>query len=231
MKRYPLLLSVSLFLSMLFFSCEENLSTASQRISYGIGYNLGQRSRYDYERANITIDYDLIVEGFKDGIMKNDPPLPLDQLIQEIESYFLEKQSEINAEKGKTFMEMNAARPDVVTLANGIQYRVLIPGTGPTPQPDDTVVCHYQVASVDGDLYQSSYVHGEPVEFNVNGVIKGWTEILPLMPAGSKWEVVIPPELAYGETGSAEVGPQETLVFEIELLEIKGKGRLNGNNH
>jgi FKBP-type peptidyl-prolyl cis-trans isomerase FklB len=231
MIRYLLLFCISLLLSVLFFSCEGDLSTASQRISYGIGYNLGQRSRYDYERANITVDYDLIIEGFKDGIMKNDPPLPIDQLIQEIESYFLEKQAEINIEKGKNYLEMNKTNQDVVALANGIQYRILIPGAGPTPQIDDTVVCHYQVTSVDGDLYQSSYIHGEPVEFRVNGVIRGWTEILQLMPLGSKWEVVIPPELAYGDAGSAEIGPNETLVFEIELLEIKDKGRKNGNHH
>jgi len=222
MKPCALLVYIPALLIFLFFSCQEDLATPPQRVSYGIGYNLGQRARYDYERANIAVDYNLVVRGFKDGIMKNDTPIPLDQLIHEIESFFLEKQSEINIEKGKSYLEMNITREGVVGLSNGMQYRILIPGTGAKPKRSDSVVCHYQVTSVDGDLSQSSYMHGEPVEFAVDGVIKGWTEILQLMPLGSKWEVVIPPELAYGDSGSAEIGPHETLVFEIELLEIKG---------
>ncbi|MBN1798399.1 MAG: FKBP-type peptidyl-prolyl cis-trans isomerase [Spirochaetales bacterium] len=222
MKPCMFLCSVIVLFGILFYSCEEDLTAPPQRISYGIGFNLGQRARFDYDRANITVDYELVVQGFKDGLMKNDPPIPVDQLMQEIESYFLEKQSEINMEKGTNYRKMNKARRDVEELASGIQYRIIIPGAGPKPKPADTVVCHYQVTSVDGDLYQSSYMHGEPVEFGVDGVIQGWTEILQLMPIGSKWEVVIPPELAYGANGSAEIGPYETLVFEIELLEIKG---------
>ena len=223
MKLYLFIFCISTLLSILFFSCHSELATASERLSYGFGYNIGQRSRYDYERANIEVDYNLIIKGFEDGIMGIDPPLPLHQLVQEMENILLEKQSDYNIEKGMNYLELNKTRQDVVALDNGMHYRVLISGSGPKPQLSDTVVCHYQVTSIEGDLYQSSYLAGEPVDFSVDGVIKGWTEILQLMPVGSKWEVVIPPDLAYGHRGNSEagIGPYETLIFEIELLQIE----------
>jgi FKBP-type peptidyl-prolyl cis-trans isomerase FklB len=206
---------------VLYLCCEDKLDTVQKRISYGIGYNLGQRSRYDYERGNIDVDYELLLRGFKDGIMKHDTPVPREQLTREIENLIMAKQGEINSKRGRSFLEQNKTKQGVVELPGGIQYRIITPGTGPKPKLNDTVVCHYQVSAIDGELIQSSYAQGKPVEFSVDDVIRGWTEVLRLMPVGSKWEVVLPPEYAYGETGSAEIGPNQTLVFELELLEIK----------
>jgi FKBP-type peptidyl-prolyl cis-trans isomerase FklB len=205
----------------LYPGCRPELDTEQKRISYGIGYNLGQRTRFDYERGNIEVDYELLLRGFADGLLKNDTPVPREQLSREIENFILSKQGELNDQRGRAFLEKNRTKPGVVELPSGIQYRVITRGSGPKPTLHDVVVCHYKVSTIDGELIQSSYAQGKPVEFAVDGVIRGWTEILQLMPVGSKWEVVLPPEYAYGREGSAEVGPNQTLVFELELLKIK----------
>ncbi len=209
------------FICFFWISCQNDLDTVQKRISYGIGYNLGRQSRFDYERGNIPIDYEMVLRGFKDGIMGNKTTVPREQLQREIESYIIEEQAETNTKKGRAYLERNKTQPGVVVLPDGIQYKILKAGAGPKPKLTDTVVCDYLVRSLDGEVIQSSYSHGKPVEFRVDGVISGWTEVLQLMPVGSKWEIVLPPEYAYGREGSAEVGPNQTLVFEIELLEIK----------
>ena len=123
---------------------------------------------------------------------------------------------------GKTFMEENAARPEVTTTASGLQYEVLVEGTGPMPSATDTVVTHYHGTLTDGTVFDSSVERGSPASFPVNRVIAGWTEALQMMGVGSKWRLVIPPELAYGERGAgAAIPPNATLVFEVELLEIQ----------
>jgi len=119
-------------------------------------------------------------------------------------------------------MAANKGKEGVVTLASGVQYKVLSPGTGKQPTLEDTVVCQYRGTLIDGKEFDSSYKRGQPATFPVKGVIKGWTEVLQLMPVGSKWQVVIPPALAYGERGAgADIGPNATLIFEIELVAIK----------
>ena len=122
----------------------------------------------------------------------------------------------------ETFMEENAARPEVTTTASGLQYEVLVEGTGPTPSATDTVVTHYHGTLTDGTVFDSSVERGSPASFPVNRVIAGWTEALQMMGVGSKWRLVIPPELAYGERGAGgAIPPNATLVFEVELLEIQ----------
>jgi len=216
-----ILLSGICFACLLWVSCQKELNTEQKRISYGIGYNLGQQSRFDYERGNLSIDYEMVLRGFRDGILGKEASLPREELQREIENFVMQEQGKINSEKGRAFLERNKTQPGVVQLPDGIQYKILKAGTGPKPKLTDTVVCDYLVRSLDGEVIQSSYAQGEPVEFRVDGVISGWTEILQLMPVGSKWEVVLPPEFAYGQSGSAEIGPSQTLVFEIELLKIK----------
>lgn len=125
-------------------------------------------------------------------------------------------------EAGDKFRTENAAKEGVVTLDSGIQYKVLTEGTGEKPTADSTVVAHYQGTLTDGSVFDSSYDRGAPATFALNRVVKGWQEVLPMMPVGSKWQVVIPPELAYGETGAPpKIGGNETLIFDIELIEIK----------
>lgn len=114
----------------------------------------------------------------------------------------------------------------MVTLPSGLQYKVLKEGTGPKPSASDSVVCNYQGTLINGTEFDSSYKRGQPATFPVSGVIKGWTEALQLMPVGSKWQLFIPPNLAYGERGAgADIGPNATLIFEVELMSIQGKGQ------
>jgi FKBP-type peptidyl-prolyl cis-trans isomerase len=127
-----------------------------------------------------------------------------------------------NKAEGEKFLAANKAKEGVVTLPSGLQYKVLTAGTGPKPTPEQTVVCNYKGTLIDGKEFDSSYKRGQPATFPVKGVIKGWTEVLQLMPVGSKWQVVVPPDLAYGERGAgADVGPNATLIFEIELISVK----------
>jgi len=126
-------------------------------------------------------------------------------------------------EQGKQFLEENGKKEGVHTLPDGLQYKVLKEGTGKKPQAADTVSVHYKGTLIDGTEFDSSYKRGQPAEFPVNRVIKGWTEALQLMPEGSKWMLYIPSRLAYGERGTpgGPIGPNETLIFEVELLKIK----------
>ena len=122
------------------------------------------------------------------------------------------------------FLEANKAKEGVTTLPSGLQYKVLTQGTGPKPTPADTVVCNYRGTLTNGKEFDSSYKRGEPATFPVSGVIKGWTEALQLMPVGSKYQLFIPPDLAYGERGAgSDIGPDETLIFEVELMSIQPK--------
>ena len=136
------------------------------------------------------------------------------------------KVAEVNKKEGETFLAENKAKDGVVTLASGMQYKILKEGTGPKPTTSDSVVCNYQGTLINGKEFDSSYKRGQPATFPVTGVIKGWTEALQLMPVGSKWQLFIPSDLAYGDRGAgADIGPGATLVFEVELLSIEDKSK------
>ena len=122
---------------------------------------------------------------------------------------------------GEAFLAENKSKEGVVTLPSGMQYKILTAGTGPKPTANDTVTCNYRGTLINGKEFDSSYKRGQPAAFPVSGVIKGWTEALQLMPVGSKWQLFIPPDLAYGDRGAgADIGPGETLIFEVELISI-----------
>jgi FKBP-type peptidyl-prolyl cis-trans isomerase len=132
-----------------------------------------------------------------------------------------------NKKEGETFLAANKTKEGVVALPDGLQYKILTAGNGPKPTATDTVVCNYRGTLINGTEFDSSYKRGQPVTFPVGQVIKGWTEVLQMMPVGSKWEVYIPSDLAYGPQGPGRggpIGPNETLVFEIELVSIQPKG-------
>ena len=131
--------------------------------------------------------------------------------------------AESNKKDGAAFLAANATKEGVVTLPSGLQYKILVAGTGPKPTATDSVVCNYRGTLLDNTEFDSSYKRGQPVTFRVGGVIKGWTEALQLMPVGSKWQLFIPPDLAYGERGQGPIGPNATLIFEVELLSIQPK--------
>jgi len=131
--------------------------------------------------------------------------------------------AESNKKDGAAFLAANATKPGVVTLPSGLQYKVLTAGTGAKPTATDTVVCNYRGTLLDDTEFDSSYKRGQPMTFPVGGVIKGWTEALQLMPVGSKWQLFIPADLAYGERAQGPGGPNATLVFDVELLSIQPK--------
>jgi len=138
----------------------------------------------------------------------------------------MQQASAENKKEGDAFLAANKAKDDVVTLPSGLQYKILTAGTGPKPAASDTVVCNYRGTLINGTEFDSSYKRGQPATFPVGGVIKGWTEALQLMPVGSKWQLFIPADLAYGDRGAgADIGPGATLIFEVELLSIQGKGQ------
>ena len=204
------------------------LKTEKDKLSYAMGMDLGGQLK----AQSVDIDPALFAEGLKAALAGSKTlltdaeakaaisKLQMARVAQQTAA--LQAAGTKNKTEGDAFMATNKAKEGVVTLASGIQYKVLSPGTGKQPTIDDTVVCHYRGTLIDGKEFDSSYKRGQPATFAVKGVIKGWTEVLQLMPVGSKWQVVIPPALAYGARGSGpDIGPNATLVFEIELVAIK----------
>jgi FKBP-type peptidyl-prolyl cis-trans isomerase FklB len=179
------------------------------------------------------LDINVFVQGVRDGF-KGDPALLTEDQIQKILKEFQEKQRKAqlegfeeiakeNKKLGNAFLEANKEKEGVVTLASGLQYSVVNPGSGDKPNEEDMVTVHYSGSLINGTVFDSSIERGEAVSFPVNGVIPGWTEALKLMQKGSKWNLYIPSDLAYGPGGNRNIGPNETLLFEIELLSIGKK--------
>ncbi|HEU5166912.1 MAG TPA: FKBP-type peptidyl-prolyl cis-trans isomerase [Chitinophagaceae bacterium] len=135
---------------------------------------------------------------------------------------FLQQKEKNNMEAGEVFLAENGKRESVVTLPSGLQYEIITQGDGPKPSAHNTVTCHYHGTTIKGEVFDSSVRRGQPASFPLNGVIKGWTEALQLMPTGSKWKLYIPPQLAYGNRSiSREIGPNSTLIFEVELISFR----------
>lgn len=206
------------------------LPTQKDKTSYAIGMNVGK----GLHRESIDVDPNLVMQGLKDGLAGGKTLMTDEQAqatIVELQSQVrsrvqaqMQQDATAHQKAGDAFLAANKDKLGVVTLPSGLQYKILKEGTGPKPTLDDKVVCNYRGTLIDGKEFDSSYKRGEPATFPVKGVIKGWTEALQLMPVGSKWQLVLPPSLAYGERGAgSDIGPNETLVFEVELLSIVGK--------
>ena len=200
------------------------LDTDQKRISYAIGLSTAQ----SIARQGVDLDLNTFMTGVRDAIEGVPPRLTQEEFKAALTNATssvndkLKERAKTNLEAGLAFMLANKAKKEVVELSNGIQYKELRKGSGKRPKAEDTVVVHYEGSLIDGTVFDSSKARGEPATFPINGVIQGWQEVLPLMATGSRWQVVIPPKLAYGIQGAgAGIGPNETLVFEIELLEIK----------
>ncbi len=202
------------------------LTTLKDRFSYALGLNLGTT----LHRQSVEVDPDILGQGLKDALAGGAARLTPEQAqaaISEVQTELQKKQQEkmaANKTEGEAFLAANKTKEGVVALPSGLQYKVLKEGTGPKPSASDTVVCNYRGTLIDGTEFDSSYKRGQPTTFPVGGVIKGWTEALQLMPVGSKWQLFIPSDLAYGPRGTgAAVGPNETLIFEVELLSLQAK--------
>jgi FKBP-type peptidyl-prolyl cis-trans isomerase len=206
------------------------LKTQKEKASYAMGMNFGAGLR----KQSIDIDPAILARGLRDAFSNGKTLLTEDEaraILTQLQSDLRKKQQDLaqqagdaNKKEGMAFLAANKTKDGVVTLPNGLQYKVLQAGTGPKPAATDTVVCNYRGTLLDNTEFDSSYKRGQPATFPVNGVIKGWTEALQLMPVGSKWQLFIPAELAYGERGAGgQIGPNATLIFEVELLSIQAK--------
>jgi FKBP-type peptidyl-prolyl cis-trans isomerase len=191
-------------------------------VSYSLGLNFGRNLRQN----EIVIDMKGLVAGITDALKGGEPRFSDEQCAPAMERFQQEMTQKAmarvkaTAAKGAAFLAENKAKPGVETTASGLQYRVIQKGKGAMPTAEDSVRCHYRGTFLDGTEFDSSYRRGEPAEFEVTGVIEGWTEALQLMHVGDKWQLFIPSELAYGEVGRDGIGPNETLLFELELLDV-----------
>ncbi|HPD14410.1 MAG TPA: FKBP-type peptidyl-prolyl cis-trans isomerase [Planctomycetota bacterium] len=205
------------------------MDSLKDKVSYAIGLSIGKNMKQD----NVELDPDLLLRGLKDALSGAKPLLTEAQIQEAMVAFQKEMQAkaaearkasgEKSKKEGEEFLAANKKAAGVVTLPSGLQYKIIKKGNGKvSPKATDTVVTHYRGTLLDGTEFDSSIKRGEPAEFEVGGVIPGWTEALQLMKVGDKWELYVPAELAYGERGAGRaIGPNATLVFEVELLEIK----------
>ncbi len=215
------------------------LKTQKDKASYAVGLNVGKNLEAQLTQQSVEVNQAILLRGVKDALAGGKTLLTddevkavLTQLQADARSKQMEKMkaaTELNKKEGLEFLTANKEKEGIVTLPSGLQYKVLTAGTGPKPAATDTVACNYRGTLINGTEFDSSYKRGQPLSIQVNGVIKGWTEALQLMPVGSKWQLFVPSDLAYGERGAdprSGIGPGATLIFEVELLSIQGKDKL-----
>jgi FKBP-type peptidyl-prolyl cis-trans isomerase FklB len=204
----------------------EIFKTDLEKVSYIIGTQIAR----NFKAQEVEVNLDSLMMGLKDALEGKELALSQDEMKQvytRFQQQMREKQAAKRAAEaaknlaaGTAYLEANKAKEGVKVLPSGLQYKVITEGTGNTPTAQDKVKTHYRGTLIDGMEFDSSYKRNKPAEFGVTGVIKGWTEALQLMKEGSKWELYIPANLAYGERGRPGIPPNSTLIFEIELLEI-----------
>lgn len=229
-------LSVVLAAGPAFAANQTTLKTQKDKVSYIIGLNIGSSMK----RQSVEVDPDLLLKGLKDGLEGKKPLLSAEEM-REVMTAFnkemrkkhdeeLKKVGEKNKEEGEKFLAENKKKEGIVTLPDGLQYKIITKGKGKSPTINDTVTVNYRGTLINGKVFDSSYKRGKPATFPVKGVIKGWTEALQLMKPGAKWELFIPPDLAYGARGAGTaIAPNSTLIFEVELLSVK-KGNAAGGH-
>lgn len=219
--------AILLFAGQAWAAEETLLKTQKDKVSYAIGVTTAKSMK----QQSVDIDPDIFAKGLKDGFAGAKTALTDDEMRQVIaafqkemtEKYAVKMKSmaEKNQREGEAFLTENKKKEGVKILSSGLQYKVIKDGTGNTPKLTDNVTTNYRGTLIDGTEFDSSYKRGQPTKFPVKGVIPGWTEALQLMKAGSKWQLFIPSNLAYGERGAGNmIGPNATLIFEVELLSI-----------
>jgi FKBP-type peptidyl-prolyl cis-trans isomerase FklB len=200
----------------------------NKKVSYGIGVDIGR----NFKRLELDVDLDQLAKGIKDAYTGKKLSIDANELrnimsayqneLKEKQQAALLKALETNQKASDAFLAENAKKSGVITLASGLQYTVIKQGEGNKPSDNDTVECNYRGTLLDGTEFDSSNRVGKPVQFKVANIIPGWKEALKLMPVGSKWRLFIPPQLGYGERGAGrEIGPNATLIFDVELVSIK----------
>ena len=227
--RTAVMLSVALAVSGAAWAAgPQELPGEKERLGYSFGMDIGSALR----RQSIELDVDALNRGLKDAYIGGKTLLTEEESRREIEKYqqrLMEQQaeamrqlSEKNKAEGEKFLAENGKKEGVTALPSGLQYKVITPGSGKSPKLSDSVTTHYKGTLIDGTEFDSSYKRGEPATFPVSGVIAGWTEALQLMKEGAKWQIFLPPALAYGDRGAGrDIGPNATLIFEVELISVK----------
>lgn len=223
MKNIVLPFIMILSLAAIPASAETEIKTEKQKLSYALGIYFSQ----GITKHDADIDVPAFLQAIEDVLNKNEPKMSQDEIQAVLQQYQQKLQNErtakadANRTASEKFLAENKQKDDVVELPSGLQYKVIKEGNGKQPDSDSTVKVHYQGTLINGEVFDSSYERGEPVSLPLNRVIKGWQEALPLMKAGAKWRLYVPPKLAYGERGAGNaIGPNEALIFDIELLEV-----------
>ncbi len=224
MKTLLINISLAAFATTLLAEERPALKDTKDKVSYSFGLNVG----FNLKRQKIELNPDAFMAGMKDAISGKQPALN-EQQVREVMTQFEKEMNDKqqaagqkNATDGEKFLAENKNKPDVKTTASGLQYKVVKEGNGATPKATDIVVVNYRGTLLDGTEFDSSYKRGQPASFPVNQVIKGWTEALQLMKAGSKYQLFIPASLAYAARGAGgDIGPNSTLIFDVELLSIR----------
>ncbi len=223
-------LCMALIVSPAFAKEITELKTQKEKTSYAVGMSMAA----SIKTTAIDVDVDALVKGIKDSLSGGKTLMTEEQaretmavLQKDLQAKMQERakvQAAKNKKEGEEFLAKNKGKEGVKTLPDGLQYKVITEGKGKSPSATDTVTVNYRGTLIDGTEFDSSYKRGQPATFPVNGVIKGWTEALQLMKEGSKWQLFIPPSLAYGERGAgAAIGPNATLIFEVELIKVGAK--------
>jgi FKBP-type peptidyl-prolyl cis-trans isomerase len=213
------------------------LKTAKQKRSYAIGADIGKKVGGQLKAQSVELDPAMVARGIRDALSGAKSAMTDEEIrttLTELRAQLQQKQAAVvqeasakNKQEGEAFLAANKGKEGVVTLPSGLQYKILKEGDGKKPLATDTVQCNYRGTLIDGTEFDSSAKHGgAPASFPVNGVIKGWTEALQLMPVGSKWQLFVPSDLAYGDRGAGgSIGPGATLIFEVELVSIQDKAQ------
>ncbi|EGI71409.1 FKBP-type peptidyl-prolyl cis-trans isomerase [Pseudoalteromonas sp. SR43-6] len=202
----------------------DNFTTDAEKASYGIGLQMGEQLKSNpFEGLNLNSVFEGMKDAYAGSAFQVEIPeiqAAFEKINEEIQAR-REEESKVLSAEGIAFLEENAKRPEITVTESGLQYEVLATGEGEKPTAESTVRVDYHGTLINGTVFDSSYERGQPAEFPVGGVIKGWTEALQMMPVGTKWRIYVPHELAYGERGAgAAIAPFSTLVFDVELHEI-----------
>ena len=228
-RRLAMAMCAAVALSGAAFAADApGLTGEKEKFSYSIGMDIGG----NLKRQSVEVDPDLLAKGLKDSYGGGKTILTEDQARQAIADFqktlmakqaeTMQKQSEKNKAEGEKFLAENAKKEGVKVLPSGLQYKEVTSGAGKSPKATDTVTTHYKGTLIDGTEFDSSHKRGQPATFQVSGVIPGWTEALQLMKEGAKWQLFVPSNLAYAERGAGrEIGPNATLIFEVELISVK----------
>jgi FKBP-type peptidyl-prolyl cis-trans isomerase FklB len=228
MKLFAILAGILLMVNISFAEEDAVLKNEKDRLSYAIGMDIGN----GLKRQNIDLNPEIVAQGIWDALSGGktllteqeyrDTMTAFKQEMSKKQMAQMQEFSEKNQKDGENYLVENKTKKGIITLPSGLQYKVIQAGTGKTPKSSDTVAVHYKGTLIDGTEFDSSYRRGQPASFPVKGVIPGWTEALQLMKEGAKWELYIPSNLAYGERGAGRnIGPNSTLIFEVELISIK----------